>query len=161
MRILVLSDTHGRRDGMEELLTTEDARTADWLVHCGDIGRSDEEWLRRAFSGAVTIVEGNNDFFTDLPRQLVVEREGHRFLILHGQRQVHGGLVLFRYTALENNCDIVLFGHTHKPLIEEDDGIWYINPGSLELPRQADRRRTYVVLDVRGKNVTATLKWLP
>lgn len=160
MRILVISDTHGRRSEMEQLLSMPVARTADWLVHCGDIGQ-DEMWLRRAFSGAVSIVAGNNDFFTDLPKQIVVERDGHRFLVLHGHRQVYGGLGRFLYMAQENDCDVVMFGHTHAPLVESEAGVTFVNPGSLSMPRQSDRRKTYAVVDVNGAEVSVTVHGLP
>lgn len=157
MKIIVVSDTHGRRENLEQLLARDDVRDADWLVHCGDIG-DDERWLRNAFPRAVSIVSGNCDWFTDLPRELVVEREGRRFLITHGNRYVDGGLPRFSYRAREEACDVVLFGHTHMPLVTEEGGILYVNPGSAAMPRQADRRRTYAVITVSDGRATARIE---
>lgn len=157
MKIIVVSDTHGRTEALENLLAREDVRKADWLVHCGDIG-DDERWLRNAFAGAVSIVAGNCDYFTDLPKELTVEREGRRFLITHGHRYLSGGISRLWYRAKEEACDVVLFGHTHMPLVAEEDGVLFVNPGSVALPRQADRRRTYAVINVENGKASAHIE---
>ena len=160
MKILVISDTHDRRESMERLLLTKDAKEADWLIHCGDIGY-DDDWLRNAFRGAVTIVSGNCDFGSPLPRETVVEREGTQFFITHGHRYLMGGLDRLAYRAEELGCSVVLFGHTHSPLVTEEDGILFVNPGSLALPRQADRKRTYAVLTEKDGEWSAEIRELP
>ncbi len=159
MQILVISDTHGSRGRMEELLENVELRKSDWLIHCGDIGQ-DADWLRNAFPRAVSIVAGNCDFGADLPRETVVEREGRKFLITHGNRYVAGGMGYFLYRAKELECDVVLFGHTHVPLIEEEEGILFVNPGSLALPRQSDGRPTYAVIRVENGTATAEIRSL-
>ncbi|MBR6019478.1 MAG: metallophosphoesterase [Lachnospiraceae bacterium] len=159
MKVLVISDTHGRRETMERLLETDDAKDADWIIHCGDIGY-DDEWLRYAFRGAVTIVCGNCDFGSDLPREAVVEREGVKFYVTHGHRYLMGGLDRLAYRAQEVGASVVLFGHTHIPYTVEEDGIRFLNPGSLALPRQSDRRKTYGVITVEQGSVTAKIREL-
>ena len=49
--------------------------------------------------------------------------------------------------AKSRDCDAVFFGHTHKPVIEEIDGVLAINPGSLSYPRQHGRKPSYVILE--------------
>ncbi|MBQ6661781.1 MAG: metallophosphoesterase [Lachnospiraceae bacterium] len=156
MQILVVSDTHGRSEYLEQLLETEDARNSDWLIHCGDIGY-DDEWLRMTFRGAVTIVAGNCDYGSDLPLEATVERENHGFYITHGHRYLMGGIDRLLYRAEELGCDVVLFGHTHRPYIEQDGDILACNPGSLAMPRQSDGRHTYAVLEVTEDGVTARI----
>ena len=78
--------------------------------------------------------------------------------ITHGNRYVDGGLPRFSYRAREEACDVVLFGHTHMPLVTEDGGILYVNPGSAAMPRQADRRRTYAVITVSDGRATARIE---
>ena len=160
MKILVISDTHDRREPMELLLSTKDAKDADWIIHCGDIGY-DDDWLRNAFYGAVTIVSGNCDFGSDLPRETVVERDGTQFFITHGHRYLMGGLDRLGYRAEELGCSVVLFGHTHSPLVTEEGGILFVNPGSLALPRQANRRKTYAVITGETDNWKAVIRELP
>ena len=49
---------------------------------------------------------------------------------------------------MEKGCDIVMYGHTHRPDIDLDGGIIAINPGSLTYPRQQGRKPTYVIMDI-------------
>ena len=41
-----------------------------------------------------------------------------------------------------------MFGHTHKPYMEEDNELLVLNPGSLSLPRQEGHRPTYIVMEI-------------
>ena len=55
----------------------------DYLIHCGDVeGR--EIFIEALAECPCCIVAGNNDFFSDLPREDVVEIEGHRIFVTHG-----------------------------------------------------------------------------
>ena len=45
-------------------------------------------------------------------------------------------------------ADIVMYGHTHKPSLHEVDGLMVINPGSISYPRQADRKASYIVMNI-------------
>lgn len=146
MKLLIVSDTHGRCEGLDEVLEKE--KGIDHLIHCGDVC-GDEEYIRSRFYGPCSIVSGNNDFFTDLPREIVAEWYGHRFLIVHGHRQqIYYGLENLYFKALEERCDVVLYGHTHQPVLFQEKGIWFINPGSLTSPRQIGHEKTYVILEI-------------
>jgi hypothetical protein len=50
--------------------------------------------------------------------------------------------------ALGRGADIVMFGHTHRPVIEVEENLTLINPGSISYPRQADRKCTYIMMEV-------------
>ena len=57
-------------------------------------------------------------------------------LLTHGHMQhVNYRLDNLYYKAMEENCKAVFFGHTHKALVTEEDGIYLVNPGSLSQPR--------------------------
>ena len=133
MKILVVSDTHGRDENFEQAVMQE--APFDMLIHCGDVeGR--EIFIEALTECPCHIVSGNNDFFSDLPREEIVE-------------------------AGNNRCNAVFFGHTHKPLLETIDGVLALNPGSLTYPRQRGRRPSYAIvnLDQTG-HLTAELKHL-
>ena len=53
---------------------------------------------------------------------------------------------MIRSAAVQRGARIALFGHTHVPYLEEQEGILIANPGSLSLPRQADHYPTYLLL---------------
>ena len=50
------------------------------------------------------------------------------------------------------NADIAIFGHTHTPLCIEEEGILYLNPGSVSLPRQVTYR-SIVILDIEDEKM--------
>ena len=43
--------------------------------------------------------------------------------------------------------DIVMFGHTHRPVIEYGDGIIALNPGSVSYPRQEGKQPSYILME--------------
>ena len=159
MKILVVSDTHGRDDGLERAVERE--RPFDMLVHCGDVeGR--EIFIEALAECPCCIVAGNNDFFSDLPKEKEITVAGHRVLVTHGH--VYG--VSMDYTRLveeakARGCDGAFFGHIHKPVLEEKDGFVLLNPGSLSFPRQIGRKQSYAVVKVDDEgNVTAAIRYL-
>lgn len=119
----------------------------DMLVHCGDIeGR--EAFYRKAVSCPVRMVPGNNDYFSTMPRDLQFEVGGHRVLLTHGHAyRVSLGMDYLLDEAMVRDVDVVMFGHTHRPMIENYGGITFINPGSLTYPRQENRRPSFIVMD--------------
>ena len=50
--------------------------------------------------------------------------------------------------AKARGFDMVFYGHTHRPVIDETEGILVVNPGSLTYPRQEGRRPSYVLMEV-------------
>ena len=55
----------------------------------------------------------------------------------------------------------MLFGHTHKPVIEKKNGVLVINPGSVSFPRQEGRKPSYVILNLEeGKEPQAEIRFL-
>lgn len=81
MKVLIVSDTHGRDENLEIAINQE--APFDMLVHCGDVeGR--EFYIEALAECPCSIVSGNNDFFSDLPREDVIEVEGNKILVTHG-----------------------------------------------------------------------------
>lgn len=79
MKVLIVSDTHGKDENLEETVLRE--TPFDYFIHCGDVeGR--EIFMEALVECPCTIVSGNNDFFSDLPREVMIQLEGHRILVL-------------------------------------------------------------------------------
>ena len=56
---------------------------------------------------------------------------------------------------------MVIYGHTHRPVITEENGIKVLNPGSLTYPRQEGRKYTYIIMEIDEKGeVECTLHHL-
>lgn len=80
MKVLVVSDTHGRDESLEMAVALE--QPFDYLIHCGDVeGR--EFFIEALAECPCTIVAGNNDFFSDLPREDEILLEGHKIMVTH------------------------------------------------------------------------------
>ena len=101
------------------------------------------------------MVSGNNDFFTCVPREKFLQIGPYYVMLTHGHRHgVNYGIKEIKETAFLEGADIVMFGHTHKPIIDlSDDKIWAINPGSISLPRQDGRKPSFIIMDIDSYNV--------
>ena len=147
MKYLVLSDSHGNVDNMARAVERE---KPDGIIHLGDCWRDAEE-LHELFPRLpLEQVPGNCDFgrFEALERVLILD--DHRVLIAHGHTLgVKTGLLRAQYRALEMNADILLFGHTHVPLVDAASRPMMMNPGSIGDPR----RPTYGVLEFRNGQI--------
>ena len=151
MKILIMSDTHGYDRNALSVIDREGP--VDCLLHLGDVmgseSRLEREARKKNGKCQVYMVAGNCDFFSSLPTFCVTQIGGHRFFLTHGHRfsvSMDGTEYLAAEARLQK-CDIAVFGHTHKPLIEEDStGMLILNPGSLTYPRGQEREPTYMVL---------------
>jgi putative phosphoesterase len=120
-RVGVISDTHGllRPEAVAFL------KGCDRIVHAGDVG--DPAILDELSKVApVTAVRGNVDtapWAAALAETQVLEVEGVRIHVLHDL-----GQLAVRPAALR--IDVVVSGHSHKPLTERRGGVLYLNPGS-------------------------------
>ncbi|MBQ8327771.1 MAG: metallophosphoesterase [Lachnospiraceae bacterium] len=151
MRVLVVSDTHRRNDNYFKVLEKE--KNLDLIIHCGD-SEGSEYALSESADCPVQLVTGNNDFFSSLPRELEIEIEGYKVWVTHGHNYyVNMGDEFIKEEARARGVDIVMYGHTHRPVINESKGVIAINPGSLTYPRQEGRKPTYIIMEVEKKEV--------
>lgn len=146
MRVLIVSDTHRQNNNYLKVL--ERVRPVDMVVHCGDSEGS--EFLICESAGCpVEIVSGNNDFFSNLPREREFSIGNYRVWQTHGHNYyVSMGNEALKEEAVARGVDIVMYGHTHKPVVDIGDGIIAVNPGSLTYPRQDGKRPSYVMMDL-------------
>ena len=162
MKILIVSDTHRRDGNLREII--EKQSPFDMLIHLGDTEGSEayfKEWVNND-NCVIRVVRGNNDFFSDLPREEEIDIDGNKVLVTHGHYYgVSMDISGVAEEAKSRDCDAVFFGHTHKPVIEEIDGVLAINPGSLSYPRQHGRKPSYVLLETdKDRKMSAEIKYL-
>ena len=122
LKICVVSDNHGDEDCLQKVLSDNPA--CDYYFHLGDSMRDPKE-IEPFIS-----VKGNNDWYYDYPKKRIIELEGHRILMIHGDGYTYS-MNAFCFLAQQENCDMVLFGHTHMFFDEMYNGIHFINPGSI------------------------------
>jgi putative phosphoesterase len=132
-------------------------RGADLVLHAGDfvsVGFLEE---LRALGPPVAGVHGNMDepaLKESLPAQRVVEVGSVRIGMLHNAGPRAGREA--RLAARFEDCEAVVYGHTHVPQVERFQHLWVLNPGS-----PTDKRRqpvhTMLILRIRGSRITPEL----
>ena len=146
MRILVISDSHGRNDDVSGVI--RQVGPIDTLIHCGDVERGDD-YIRSLVDCPVYMVAGNNDYNLDLPPKIITKIGNYRVMIVHGHTyHVYRGVDYLKRAALEEKVDVVMFGHTHVPFIDIGHTLTILNPGSLSYPRQASRKPTFLLMEI-------------
>jgi uncharacterized protein len=137
MRLLITSDIHGDLDALETVIR----KHSDISIHlnAGDCCLEKQRCERYHMIS----VKGNNDYGSDLPLFRVLEFESMRILLTHGHMEhVKMSLERLRLKASIHQVDLVIFGHTHKPYLTQENGIIFLNPGAL-----GDHRHSYAVYD--------------
>jgi|BioPla2DNA2_1021312.scaffolds.fasta_scaffold26725_3 putative phosphoesterase len=146
MKVLIVSDTHGKNNYL--LQTLEKVSPIDLLIHLGDLGGS-ENFIKSMVNCPVEMISGNNDYFNGLAKDKIIKIGNYSVYLTHGHRYgVYYNTDMIKEAARARQADIVMFGHTHIPMIDLMDDIWAINPGSLSLPRQRNRIPTYIIMDI-------------
>ena len=135
MKLAILSDTHGllRPEVVEQL------KTADAILHGGDINKQSIVDQLRQYA-PLYVVRGNNDkeWAEDIPHDLTITLDGVTFYMVHNKKELPATL---------NGVDVVVFGHSHKYMQEEKDGILWLNPGSCG-PRRFHQEITMMMAEL-------------
>ena len=153
MLIGLISDTH-IPDRAKEIpqKVLESFENVDLILHAGDLTSTKviEELEKIA---PLMAIQGNMDRANgiDLPKARVIEAEGLRIGIAHGEVYPRADTQQLVYLAKELNADILVTGHSHQPKIEQTEGVLLLNPGSPIVPRLADR--TVMLLEINNKEV--------
>lgn len=157
MKVLIVSDTHRKNENYFRVLKMH---SPDLVIHCGDAEGS-EYALTQAAGCPVQIVLGNNDFFSYLPRELDLKLGTFKVWVTHGHNYyVSMGNEVIKREAAARGVDIVIYGHTHKPVVDKRSRVIAVNPGSLSYPRQEGRRPSYIVMEVEDEKVDFTIEYL-
>lgn len=158
VKIVVTADTHMPDKGKKlPSCLVKACKTADLIVHAGD-WKSMEVYRTLASYAKVKGVYGNVDsdvMKEQLSAQEIVEVHGHKIGIVHG----HGDKMTTEKRALETfagqKVDVIIFGHSHIPLIRYFKNILLMNPGS-----PTDKRRlpyySYGILEI-GEGIKAEI----
>ena len=151
MKIGVISDTHG-------LLRPEALRAlkgAEHILHAGDVG---DPAILDALRGIapVTAIRGNIDEggrCNHLPATELIELCGRNIYMLHDVKQLDLNPEAAAIVA-------VIFGHSHKPLIEWRRGVLFLNPGSAG-PRRFQLPVSIAWLEIAPGGLDARIVTIP
>lgn len=139
MRLGIISDTHNvlRQEVMDKL------SACDFILHAGDFCKEEILKQLQAFH-KVYAVRGNNDkgeWAEALPKQLVLSLQGFTIGMAHEKKDLPQG-----------NIDLMVYGHSHQYAAYEEEGRWYINPGSCGKKR-FNLGLSFAIVEVIDKKV--------
>ncbi|MBE6759082.1 MAG: YfcE family phosphodiesterase [Ruminococcaceae bacterium] len=157
MKILVVSDTHGRWGALYNVIQAHsDAKV---VIHLGD-GYADLERIRPSFPDRVMMgVAGNCDFLaaSGVRGSNVINIEGVDIFFTHGHSyRVKSGESLVEQAARARNAKICLYGHTHTPNNDVRNGLFIMNPGSIGEPRRGIP--TCGIIEINGEDISLRIE---
>ena len=157
LRIIVASDSHGHHELLERIVAFEREKASVdnkslLFLHAGDSQAryqdEIEDWLS---------VKGNMDSASFLPFYRIITLPKHKIFITHGHLYSNSSISSI---MKENACDICITGHTHVPSIQNRNGIYFLNPGSVARPRFTSKKQ-YLSLDLEDDgNIKITTKFI-
>lgn len=149
MRLLVLSDSHGRKNLLLEAVELHPE--ADAVIFLGD-GERDIEFLKELHPEIkLYAVCGNCDFNSSLPLFLIEKFGGKIVYATHGHYEsVKYSLAVLKQKVYNCSASIALYGHTHVHDTTYEDEVWYVNPGSVSTGK-------YAMVDITDKGIMPIL----
>ena len=153
MLLGVISDTHKDISYIRKAI--EKLKSMDIIIHLGD-NVEDIKEIEKVFKGTIINVKGNCDFFNEVPGEIAIVLEGKKLLITHGHKYgVKDNLIKLRCRALELRADLVLYGHTHIPKVDFEEGIFFVNPGSTTFPKNGIS--SVASIEINGSKINPTI----
>ena len=150
MRILVISDSHGRTSEIEKAIEAQPtAKNIFFLGDCvNDIEDLEFLYPDRIFHK----VCGNCDFSSMLPSAKETLLNSVTIFFTHGHPySVKSGIGRLKAEAKLRGAKLVLYGHTHISKIDYEEGIYFVNPGSLSSGREGGT--SYAVIDIEPNGI--------
>jgi uncharacterized protein len=150
MIVGVVSDTHGNREGMLLLADRLKSLGIQTLLHLGDDYR-DLAILTQSGLEVLGVPGVYCPEYRDpkIPNRWIVELGGLRFLLTHTEcRHKFDGPGDPDPEMACYEVDAVLFGHTHTPMLEERQGVAWINPGHLRERTDRGHPPTFALLHI-------------
>ena len=150
MRVLIVSDTHGRHTSLDRAL--KEAGDIDMFIHLGDV-EGGEDYIEAVVECEKHMIRGNNDFFSYLPaeeefwigKKKVFITHGHSYYVSMETEQI-------REEGAARKCGhYYVRSHPIVRILKKRDGITVLNPGSLSFPRQEGRKSSYMILETDGE----------
>jgi len=136
MKIVIIADIHDNLPNLEKCLQWCATNEVDQIFCCGDVTNGETiKYLSENFQKNIHIIRGNADIYYE------EELEFYGNYIDHGRygKFVMNGYKIgmchepafFKQTEEMCECNLVFYGHTHRPKIETKGKTQYINPGTL------------------------------
>ena len=133
---------------------------------CAYVNAHDRELGQESVAWTLAHTDARSkDFMRGLPFDLRFELGDRRVRLVHGSpRKVNEYLFedkparTFERIAAEADCDVLVFGHTHKPWVHEYGGVLFVNCGSVGKPKDGDPRGAFALLKLEGDDVAVSIE---
>ncbi len=150
MRVAVMADTHLKNNKLNlPQVVMKHLEGIDRIIHCGDVKEKGLLDVLETYA-PVFSVYGNGDeegLQCELKEKLILNLGNYKIGVVHG----HGEKGKTADRALEAfrdmDIDMILFGHSHQPLLQTKKGVLMINPGSPTVKRQ-EKKHSMVILNL-------------
>ncbi|MCE5214430.1 MAG: metallophosphoesterase [Methanobacterium sp.] len=157
MLIGVISDTHiPERANKIPDTVFELFKEVDLILHAGDLVSVD---VRKQLENLAPTrcVQGNMDYYygTNLPKNDIINVEGIKIGLNHGEVYPRGDTQQLKYIAQELGVDVLITGHTHWAFMKELNDIVLLNPGSPTVPRMSDP--TVMILELKDNTMESRI----
>ncbi len=154
-KLLIISDSHGYDDLVLKVLKKEDY---DVSVFAGDY-TTDLSFMKAHFD---YFVDGNNDYqYKDVETFKI---ENIKFVLVHSHQffsfDKDKYFSRMREFAKEHNADVLIYGHTHYQLIDDEQTPILVDPGSIALPRGPKKKGSYIVCLVDQNKIDFKVKYI-
>jgi len=159
MKIVIIADIHDNIVNLEKLISWCHKNDIAAIICAGDVTDADTlGYLSKEFSGDIYLIRGNMEIFEE------EEVKKYKNIKYYGRYSVaridnkfvgicHEPAFIDRLLK-ENKCDLIFYGHTHRPWIEEKESTSIINPGTLGAVFQ---RASFAVWDTENAKIELNL----
>ncbi|MEW6684590.1 MAG: YfcE family phosphodiesterase [Candidatus Edwardsbacteria bacterium] len=155
MKIGVVSDTHGNIEYLKKVIDKFHQEGVEIFIHLGDditdlegLKEPSVEWIEIPGVYEPIYVESN------LPHRVIKEFEGLRFLLTHSPTSHPNDFpsdIKPEEVVKNREVDVILYGHTHKPELKEEEGVLWVNPGHLKKEDKKGFPPSYAILECNRK----------
>ncbi|OYT42947.1 MAG: YfcE family phosphodiesterase [Candidatus Aenigmarchaeota archaeon ex4484_56] len=129
MKLLIISDLHMIIPEIPEIIK-EYGEKCDYIICAGDYTSERTLNAVKKLNENNICVKGNCDSL-ELPEYIETKLLNYKIGVIHSSQFGRGNMEgLYKFAKLKN-LDVIIFGHTHKPLIKKIGNILLINPGTL------------------------------
>ena len=152
----MVSDSHGNDSSLRRAILAQPK--AEVVIHLGD-GRGRASPGKAELPGKDVSGGGGATATLALPCPLpeISRRRAVKIFYTHGHLYgVKSGLYTFACAARERGAQVALYGHTHNALTDYEDGLYIMNPGSLN-----GWEATYGTLDITPQGIVTNIVKLP
>jgi len=162
MKVGVISDSHGNEVNLllaaHHLIEEKKAKT---IIHLGD-NYGDTEFLKQYPVKIINVPGVFSEYYHDysIPNRMIKQIKGWKVFITHTIQSHHNDLpqdLVPEIIIAKRKARVVLYGHTHIPAIEQEDGILYINPGHLRTGDKRGHKPSYALLEFEQDKISAQI----